>query len=183
MPSVISLSYFVTASQLVDVALAESLNSDSPNEGYSVLAVLIGGATGAVVRVLTNAFCAVPTSLIPVPTLIVNFVGSFIIGLATSLFALSTDNSFTFYRNLLLVGFCGGLTTFSTLCLETLILSKQPISRSKLSTTSSSLVTRRTIAISVGNLLLHNFVCIGLVFFGLAIGHGFNTTVSTTYVG
>ena len=80
-----------------------------------VLAVAFGGAFGAGLRyvlahVLTHG--RRPSSWLPVGTLIANTVGCFVLGWAA--YALSGTA-------LLLVGtgFCGGLTTWSTLASET----------------------------------------------------------------
>ncbi len=81
----------------------------------AILAVAVGGALGAAVRyllahVLTHGVR--PSSWLPVGTLIANTVGCFILGWAVN----SLDGT-----ALLLVGsgFCGGLTTWSTLASET----------------------------------------------------------------
>jgi CrcB protein len=57
----------------------------------------------------------------PIATLFVNLVGSFLIGL---IIASSVRNSDS-WRLLLVTGFCGGFTTFSTFSLENLRLIEQ----------------------------------------------------------
>jgi fluoride exporter len=85
-----------------------------------VLAVLVAGAVGAVLRyALSRAFPVRPGHL-PGGILIVNVVGSALagglIGLAERA-ALDGD-----LRLILVTGFCGGLTTFSTWTVETIEL-------------------------------------------------------------
>lgn len=147
------------------------LDTDAPTTGYAVLAVLIGGAVGAVLRCVISAVAAVEGSIIPVPTLLVNTAGSFLIGLLTALLALSSQHSYNFYRSLLLTGVLGGLTTFSTLCLESALMSVSTKERRP-----------KAVARAVLNVALHNVLCIGMVFLGLAVPSGFATTVPATYV-
>lgn len=57
----------------------------------------------------------------PVPTLLVNLSGCFLIGVLVGIFAQPpyADNNMRF---LLITGFCGGYTTFSTFASENLLL-------------------------------------------------------------
>lgn len=84
----------------------------------NILAVFIGGGIGAVVRFLTGIFCInIFKTNLPVATFAVNIVGCFIIGFLYMLFI----EKFQIHPALkfaLTVGFCGGLTTFSTFSLE-----------------------------------------------------------------
>jgi fluoride exporter len=87
-----------------------------------VLAVLGAGAVGTVLRFLTARFVA-PKGRFPVAVLIVNVVGSAIGGTVLALAergGLGSD-----IRLILLTGLCGGLTTFSTLSVETIQLGEQ----------------------------------------------------------
>ena len=83
-------------------------------------ALLVAGAIGAVIRyALSRAFPVRPGPL-PGGILIVNVVGSGVAGALIGLAeraALSAD-----LRVVLVTGFCGGLTTFSTWCVETIEL-------------------------------------------------------------
>jgi len=80
--------------------------------------LVIGGAVGTVARYLLAGFVyrLVGTSF-PYGTLIVNVSGCFILGILASLadkkFILGPDA-----RILLMIGFCGAFTTFSTLIFE-----------------------------------------------------------------
>ena len=72
--------------------------------------VLLAGALGAVLRFLVVRFVATPWAV-----LVVNVVGSFVGGVLIG--ATSGD-----LRVILLTGFCGGLTTFSSFTVETVQL-------------------------------------------------------------
>ena len=84
----------------------------------NLIAVFIGGGLGAVLRYLTGVLC---TRLIPFgfpfATFFVNFLGSFLLGIIFAIFV--HKNGLSPQLNLALgVGFCGGLTTFSTFSFE-----------------------------------------------------------------
>lgn len=85
-----------------------------------VVAVLVAGAVGAVLRyALSRAFPVRPRHL-PGGILVVNIVGS---GLAGALIGLAERAALDGDLRLVLVtGFCGGLTTFSTWSVETIEL-------------------------------------------------------------
>jgi len=72
--------------------------------------VLLAGAVGALLRFLVLRLIAAPWAV-----LVVNVVGSFVGGL---LIGATTGD----LRLILLTGFCGGLTTFSTFSVETVQL-------------------------------------------------------------
>ncbi len=80
------------------------------------LAVAIGGAGGSVLRYAVGLLLARTTLAFPVGTLVVNVVGSFLIGLFARW--LSTPDLDAIWRVALTVGFCGGFTTFSTFSAE-----------------------------------------------------------------
>jgi fluoride exporter len=82
-----------------------------------VLAVGVAGAFGAVARYLTDGFVQDRTSgPFPYGTLTVNVIGSFIIGIAEGLWIHSGGSSQL--RTIVGAGFCGGLTTWSTVSWE-----------------------------------------------------------------
>ena len=84
-----------------------------------VVATLLAGAVGAVLRwLVSRAFAA---QRFPWAVLVVNVVGSALGGV---LVGLAVDDA---ARLILLTGLCGGLTTFSTLSVETvqLVLEKK----------------------------------------------------------
>jgi CrcB protein len=57
----------------------------------------------------------------PVGTLLVNITGSFLIGMLIVVLARRTSNA-TMLHSLLVLGFCGGYTTFSTFSADTMAL-------------------------------------------------------------
>ena len=83
----------------------------------SILAIAAGAALGAVFRWhlgarLNGLFPAVPPG-----TLAANLIGAYVIGLAIAFFATYTAIP-SEWRLLIITGFCGGLTTFSTFSAE-----------------------------------------------------------------
>jgi len=78
----------------------------------------LGGFAGAVARYLLGAAFSAYTAVFPLGTLLINFAGSFLIGLIAEYsagYAALDKNLYLF----LTVGLCGGFTTFSTFSLET----------------------------------------------------------------
>jgi CrcB protein len=87
------------------------------------LAVFFGGGLGSLSRfLLSKLINENANTLFPVGTLIVNIAGCFIIGFAFSLFEKFVVPSEI--RLLLITGFLGGFTTFSSFGLETINLIK-----------------------------------------------------------
>lgn len=76
------------------------------------LAVAVGGAVGAVLRYLVTVAAK---NRGPLAVLVVNVVGSFVAGLAIP----ALDEAWSI---IVISGVCGGLTTFSTLGVETVQL-------------------------------------------------------------
>lgn len=74
----------------------------------------VGGFIGTSLRFLTGKFChLIVVSTFPLGTFVVNVVGSFIIGVLFGL--VEKGNLISPTMNVLLItGFCGGFTTFST---------------------------------------------------------------------
>lgn len=88
--------------------------------GYLIVAV--GGGIGAAARYALSVWVhGLLGAAFPWGTLLVNVIGSFVIGLVM---VLSIDRGVISpeVRLLLTTGFCGGLTTFSTFSYETLVL-------------------------------------------------------------
>ena len=87
-------------------------------------AVAVGAALGAWLRWLLGlAFNALLPTL-PPGTLAANLIGGYIIGAALGGFA-QTPHLAPEWRLLVITGFCGGLTTFSTFSAETALLLQQ----------------------------------------------------------
>ena len=88
-----------------------------------LLAVAVGGATGSVARYVVGVLLLRSSGGFPVSTLLINVVGSFLIGLFARLFDAPDHNQVL--RVALTVGLCGGFTTFSTFSAETVTLLQQ----------------------------------------------------------
>lgn len=87
-----------------------------------ILAVALGGAVGSVIRYLVGIGAGrLFGTHFPWGTLIINVTGSFVIGVFAGLFA-TRWNLLQAVRIFLVVGFCGGYTTFSTFSLDSFYL-------------------------------------------------------------
>jgi fluoride exporter len=87
-----------------------------------IIAVALGGAIGSVARYLVGIGSGKLFGLdFPWGTLIINIVGSFLIGAFVESFALRWDLPQA-VRVFLTVGICGGFTTFSTFSLDAYLL-------------------------------------------------------------
>ena len=92
---------------------------------YTYLAIAFGGALGAVSRYwLTVSIERFNGTGFPLGTFVVNLLGSFLIGLLYILFAekLSVADQ---WRPVIITGFLGAMTTFSTFSLDALLLFQQ----------------------------------------------------------
>ena len=87
-----------------------------------LILVTMGGGIGSVFRYLTSIWVAkhFPHTF-PISTLVVNVIGCFVMGVLINM-----SGKYAFFGNglraLLIVGFCGGYTTFSTFSAENLRL-------------------------------------------------------------
>jgi len=83
----------------------------------SLLAVIVGGSLGCVIRWLLTLRLNSLFPNLPPGTLLVNLIGGFIIGGATAYF-LRQPQLDPYWKLLITTGLCGGMTTFSTFSLE-----------------------------------------------------------------
>ena len=115
-----------------------------------LLLIAIGGAAGSVLRYLVGGRVQhfAPHGF-PLGTLFVNVVGCFLIGILIRQFMnIQTHN---YLRALLVVGFCGGFTTFSTFSMETV-----------------GLIEGGEYVRAAGYVMLSVFLCLTATFTGMA---------------
>ncbi|QTR52648.1 fluoride efflux transporter CrcB [Thiothrix unzii] len=89
-----------------------------------ILAIAFGAGCGAVLRWGLGLKLNALFPAIPVGTLAANLLGGYIVGLAVAYFAQMPGLS-PEWRLLIITGFCGGLTTFSTFSVEIVTLLQQ----------------------------------------------------------
>ena len=92
--------------------------------GMAVLAVAVGGGVGALARWMLSYQLNAYFPAIPPGTLAANIIGGYIVGFAIAFFA-SRPEIAPEWRLLIITGFCGGLTTFSTFSAEVVTLIQQ----------------------------------------------------------
>jgi CrcB protein len=83
----------------------------------SILAIFFGAGFGALLRAGFNVLTVSATSVIPLGTLLSNMVGGYLIGLAVAYFGNNPQLS-PEWKLLVVTGFLGGLTTFSSFSAE-----------------------------------------------------------------
>jgi CrcB protein len=89
------------------------------------LLIMLGGAIGTLIRYLISVLTSAAPHELPWSTIAINISGSFFIGffgtltLSTGRFPVSEN-----VRLLVMVGICGGFTTFSSFSLQTLNLAR-----------------------------------------------------------
>lgn len=117
------------------------------------LLVALGGAVGTLARYGLSAVSLPISQNLPWGTILINIVGSFVIGffgtltLASGKYPVSEN-----LRLFVMVGFCGGFTTFSAFSLQTLdLLRDSALSRAIANVLLS--VTLCIAAVAVGHLL------------------------------
>jgi len=125
--------------------------------------VAIGGALGSVSRFWINGLVSEITgSTFPWGTMTINIVGSFVIGLVGALTSPEgrlDSPTRQFATQFLMVGVCGGYTTFSSFSLQTL-----------------KLIQDREWLYAGGNITLSVVLCLIAVWLGWALGSVFNST-------
>ena len=89
----------------------------------SFIYVFIGGGLGSVFRFAISKLISIVKGGFPWPTIFANLIGCFLIGLLLGWVIKNNGERSELYF-LLIVGFCGGLTTFSTFSNEGLLFLK-----------------------------------------------------------
>lgn len=87
----------------------------------SILAICIGASLGAVLRWLLGLSLNALFPTIPLGTLAANLIGGYLIGMALAIFTQHPGLA-PEWRLLVITGFLGGLTTFSTFSAEVTVL-------------------------------------------------------------
>jgi len=90
----------------------------------SIIAIALGAAFGALLRWQLGSKLNSVFPTIPPGTLVANLIGAYVIGLCIAFFATYPAIS-PEWRLLVVTGFCGGLTTFSTFSAEVTTLLQQ----------------------------------------------------------
>ncbi len=117
-----------------------------------LIMLLSGGAIGTVLRYLVSGYShRIFETTFPLGTLVVNLVGSFLIGLTWGL--TESQNFSPNLKAFIFIGIFGGFTTFSSFSLETL-----------------ELIRSGAAGLGILNILLSNILGLGLVFLGLISG-------------
>ena len=86
----------------------------------------LGGALGTLARYGLNGVISARVATFPLGTMIVNITGCFAIGVLAAVSDASFGRAWlkSEWRDFLMVGFCGGYTTFSSFGLQTLNLAR-----------------------------------------------------------
>jgi CrcB protein len=86
-----------------------------------ILAISFGSAFGALLRWMLGSQLNTLFPTVPAGTLTANLIGGYLIGLAIAYFAQAPEIS-PEWRLMIITGFCGSLTTFSTFSAEVVTL-------------------------------------------------------------
>jgi CrcB protein len=122
----------------------------------------LGGAMGSIARFWLNGVVSrFLGETFPLGTLVVNVTGSFVIGIIAALAAPEgrlDSPSRTFATQFLMIGICGGYTTFSSFSLQTL-----------------NLLRDREWLYAGGNVILSVVLCLVAVWLGYLLGSMFGS--------
>lgn len=89
----------------------------------NIFYIFLGGGFGSILRFAISKLFMADKSSFPWSTLIANFIGCFIIGIILGWF-INNNKQYSDLYVFLSIGFCGGLTTFSTFSVEGLTFLK-----------------------------------------------------------
>lgn len=88
-----------------------------------IVLIFLGCGIGGIARYLTsNLAYQILGRTFPIGTLVVNVIGSLVMGILFILLLERIGNISQYLRSLLLIGFLGGFTTFSSFSIETINL-------------------------------------------------------------
>jgi CrcB protein len=122
--------------------------------------VAVGGALGSVSRFWLNGLVSQRFDTFPMGTLVINVLGSFLIGVLGALTMpegrMSSEGR-AFATQFLMIGLCGGFTTFSSFSLQTL-----------------NLLREREWLYAGGNVLLSVALCLIATWLGYLLGSALN---------
>jgi len=105
----------------------------------SVFAICLGACAGALLRWRLGLWLSTPGSLLPWGTLAANLVGGYLVGLCVGVFQ-QLPQLDPVWRLLLVTGFLGALTTFSSFSAEVVAMLQQQRYTLALGTTSVHLL-------------------------------------------
>jgi fluoride exporter len=115
----------------------------------SILVIFCGAGFGALLRAGFNVATVNIATVMPLGTLIANMVGGYLVGLAVAFFGNNPQLS-PEWRLLIVTGFLGGLTTFSSFSAEVV-----------------TMIQRGEFTWALGTALLHLFGSLLLTFLGI----------------
>ena len=115
----------------------------------SILVIFFGAGLGALLRAGFNLLTVSFASVIPMGTLLSNLVGGYLIGIAVAYFGNNPSLS-PEWRLLVITGFLGGLTTFSSFSAEVV-----------------AFMQRGEITWALGTALVHLIGSLALTFLGI----------------
>ena len=123
------------------------------HDGRELAAVFVGGALGTLARAGLESLAAPDPGRWPWPTFTVNIVGAFLLGYFTTRLLERLPVS-SYRRPLLGTGFCGGLTTFSTMHVETVTMLERGDCGLAIGYTAASVVAG-LIAVYIATAMVH----------------------------
>ena len=115
----------------------------------SILAISVGASLGAVLRWTLGILLDSMSVAMSLGTLAANLVGGYLIGIAVAFFAIHSELS-PQWRLLVITGFLGGLTTFSSFSAEV-----------------TGMIQEGQISVALSTVLIHLIGSIAMTFLGI----------------